>query len=77
MRWCEHGQEAVRGEAPPHKNNLIGSAAGDVLKSICLKLVTSSKIALFHPRASTTCLFADDLEAPLDTRLKHQAEKTS
>ncbi len=35
------------GEAPSHKDNLIGSAAGGVLKSICLKLVTSSKIALF------------------------------
>ncbi len=29
----------MRGEAPPHKNNLIGSAAGDVLKSVCLKLL--------------------------------------
>ncbi len=54
--------KAMRGEAPPHKNNLIGSAAGGVLKSVCLKLVTSSKIALFHPRAST-CLLTDDPEA--------------
>ncbi len=35
------------GEAPPHKNDLIGSAAGGVLKSVCLKLDTSFKIALF------------------------------
>ncbi len=55
--------KAVLGEAPPHNNNLIGSAAEGVLKSVCLKLVTSSKIALFHPRAPTTCLLADNPEA--------------
>ncbi len=38
--------KAVRGEAQPHKDNLIGSAAGGVLRSVCLKLVTSSEIAL-------------------------------
>ncbi len=34
------------GKDPPHKKYLIGSAAGGVLKSICLKLDTSFKIAL-------------------------------
>ncbi len=51
-------QEDVRGKAPPHKSNLIGLATGGVLKSVCLKLDTSLKIALFlrsHSRASTCC----------------------
>ncbi len=62
-------KEAVQGGALPHKNNLIGTAAGGVPKSFCLKLITSSKTVPFHPRSSTTCSFVDDLEAPLDTRL--------
>ncbi len=61
------------GEAPPHKDNLIGSAAGGVLKSVCLKLVTSSKnrsLPALAPLPSWRLnLRADDLEASLDSRL--------
>jgi len=46
MTWAQT-KEAVRGGAPPHKNNLIGTAAGGVLKSVCLKLITSSKFSPF------------------------------
>ncbi len=48
--------EVVRGKAPPHNSCLIGLAAGGVLKSICLKLANSLKIALFlRSRVSTCC----------------------
>ncbi len=62
-------KEAVRGGAPPHKNNLIGKAAGGVSKLVPFKSGHHALArALFHPRSST-CSFADALEASLDTRL--------
>ncbi len=35
--------ETVRGGALPRKNNLIGTGAGGVLKSVCLKLANSAR----------------------------------
>ncbi len=68
------------GGAPPHKNNLIGTAAGGVSKLGPLKTTHAAlnRSLLFHPRAST-CLLPDEPEAPvvLDPRLKHWPEEDS
>ncbi len=56
------------GGAPPHKNNLIGTAAGGVSKLVPFK---TTNAALNRSLSSSLFnLLADDLEASLDTRME-------
>ncbi len=63
-------KEAVWGGMPPHKNNLIGTAAVGVSKLVPLK-TNNTALDLSRSPRSSTCSLANDPEASvaLDPRL--------
>ncbi len=63
-------REAVRGGAPPHKNNLIGTAAGGVSKLVALKTNNTALDLSLSPRSSM-CSLVVASEISVKTRSNH------